>query len=154
MRTRLAAVATLAATAAILAAVAAAGPVAAKQHVAIQVKDGTSFVLTPLTRGAIKPDSGGAQFCCWTERDTMQNGQPVAINNPQMTLIGKQGTIVARNEIGWIDVPNGLSLFTGTWKVVRGTGVYAGLAGGGHGAGVTLASGDTESQFDGYLRAK
>ena len=137
-----------------LAAVAAAGPVAAKQRVSIQVKSGVSFVLTPLTPGAIKPDTGTASFCCWTQRSITRDGQAIEINDPQMTLTGKRGTLVARNQIGWIDVPDGLAVFTGTWKVISGTGDYAGLAGGGRGAGVPLANGNTKAQFEGFLSSK
>ena len=151
MRTKLTAIAVLAAAVATLAAVAAAGPVAAKQRVEIQVKGG--FVLTPLTPGDIKPDTGTASFCCWTERSIMRDGQAIDINNPQMTLTGKHGTLVARNQIGFVDLPDGLAVFTGTWKVIRGTGDYAGLSGGGRGAGVDLG-GSTKAQFQGFLGPK
>ena len=92
MRRKLTAVAALAATAVTLAAVAAAGPVAAKQRVAIQLTGGRSFVLTPLTPGAVKPDTGTATFCCWSRAPIMRDGQAIEINDPQMTLIGKRGT--------------------------------------------------------------
>jgi hypothetical protein len=148
MRTKLIGIAAFAAIAATLAAVAAAGPVAAKQRIEIQVKGG--FVLTPLTPGDIKPDTGTASFCCWTERSIMRDGQAIDINNPQMTLTGKHGTLVARNQIGFVDLPDGLAVFTGTWKVIRGTGDYAGLSGGGRAAGVDLG-GSTKAQFEGFL---
>ena len=154
MNRKLTAIAALAAAAVTLAAVAAAGPVAAKQRVAIQLKGGESFVLTPLTSGAIKPDTGTATFCCWTERSITRDGQSIEINDPQMTLTGKRGTLVARNRIEWVDLPDGWAVFTGTWKVIRGTGAYAGLSGGGRGAGVTLADGDGKSQFEGFLGPK
>jgi len=153
MRRTLTAVAALAATAAMLAAVAAAGPVATKQRVAIEHK-GASFVLTPLTPGAVKADAGPISFCCWTERHTMRDGQDAVIDNPLMTLNGKRGTLVARNEIGYVDVTNGWAVFTGTWKVIRGTGQYAGLAGGGRGAGVARPNGNTTARFEGFLGAK
>jgi len=155
MRTRLTAIAALAALAVTLTAVASAGSAKAKQRVALQVtSDGRGFVLTPLTSGAVKPDTGTATFCCWTQRTIMRHGESIEINNPRMTLTGKLGTLVARNKIGWIDVPDGLSVFTGSWKVVRGTGAYAGLAGGGRGAGVTLSDGTTKAQFQGFLHSK
>jgi hypothetical protein len=150
MGRKLTAVAALVAASATLAAVAAAGPTATRQRVAIQVS-GKGFVLTPLTPGAIKPDAGSSAFCCWTERSTMRNGESVDINNPLMTLTGKQGTLVARNVIGFVDLPNSWAVFTGTWKVIRGTGAYAGLAGGGRGAGVSPANGPNKAQFEGYL---
>ena len=137
-----------------LTAVASAGSAVAKQRVSIQVKSGKlGFVLTPITPGAIKPDTGTSSFCCWTQRFTTRDGQTVEINNPQMTLTGKRGTLVARNQIGWIDVPDGVAVFTGTWKVISGTGAYAGLAGGGRGAGVQLANGNTKAQFEGFLNS-
>jgi hypothetical protein len=158
MSRKLTAVAVLAVAAVTLTAVAAAGPVAAKQRIAIQVKDGasggTSFVLTPLTSGAIKPDSGTATFCCWTERHIVRDGQAIDINDPQMTLAGKQGTLVARNLIEWVDIPDGWAVFTGNWKVIRGTGDYAGLSGGGRGAGVMLPSGNGKTRFEGFLGPK
>ena len=96
MRRKLTAVAVLAATAVTLAAVAAAGPVAAKQRVAIQLKGGASFVLTPLTSGAVKRDTGSASSCCWTRRYVTRDGlRHIEINDPQMTLTGKRGTLVA-----------------------------------------------------------
>jgi hypothetical protein len=154
MNRKLMTVAALVATAGTLAAVASAGPVAAKQRIAIRVKGQGSFVLTPLTSGAIKLDAGKATFCCWTQRSITRDGQSIEINNPQMTLTGKRGTLVARNQIGFVDIPDGWAVFTGTWKVIRGTGDYAGLAGGGRGAGVTLASGGEKSQFEGFLSPK
>ena len=159
MSRKLTAVAVLAVAAVTLTAVAAAGPVAAKQRIAIQVKDGvsggTSFVLTPLTSGAIKPDTGTASFCCWTDRHIMRDGQAIEINDPQMTLTLNRGTLVVSNQIGWVDIPNGWAVFTGTWKVIRGTGDYAGLSGGGRRAGVQLANGGLiKSQFEGFLSPK
>ena len=74
---------------------------------------GASFVLTPLTPGAIKPDTGTATFCCWTERSIMRDGQAIDINDPRWTLTGKLGTIVGRNQIGFVDLPDGWAVFTG-----------------------------------------
>jgi hypothetical protein len=154
MRKKLTAVAALAASTVTLAAVAAAGPVAAKQRIVIQLKEGAPFVLTPVTSGALKPDTGSSSFCCWTQRSIVRNGQAVEINDPQMTLTGKRGTIVARNRIGFVDLPDGWAVFTGTWRVIRGTGAYAGLVGGGLAAGVSLANGDTKAQYEGFLGPK
>jgi len=151
MSKRLTAVAILAATGAMLATVAAAAPVAGKQRVSIEISTVGTFTLTTLTPGAVKSDTGKATFCCWTQRYITRDGQSIEINNPQMTLTGKRGTIVARNQIGWIDVPGGWGVFTGTWKVIRGTGAYAGLAGGGRGAGVALANNNTRATYQGFL---
>jgi hypothetical protein len=152
MRAKLTAVAVFAAVTAIVAAAAAAGPSATKQRVAIE-HNGSSFVLTPLTPGAVKADSGTASFCCWSDRHTIRDGQAVEINDPQMTLSGKRGTLVAQNRIAWVDVPDGWSIFTGTWKVVRATGQYARLVGGGRAAGVESPGGE-KARFEGFLHRK
>ena len=152
MSRKLTAVAVLAATAVTLAAVATAGSVAAKQRIAIQLVGAKeSFVLTPLTSGAVKPDAGTATFCCWSSRHVMRDGQAIEVNDPQMTLTGKRGTLVAHNRIEWVDLPDGWAVFTGTWKVIRGTGDYAGLSGGGRGAGITLPNANGKTRFEGFL---
>jgi hypothetical protein len=150
MRTRLSVIAALVVAALMLAAVASAGSSTAKQRVAIRFTN-TGFVLTPLTSGRIKPDTGTVAFCCWKQRSIMRGGESIDMNNPRMTLTGKQGTLVTRNLIGWIDVPDGYSLFTGTWKVIHATGAYAGLTGGGNGAGVGLPNGNSEATYVGFL---
>jgi len=151
---KLTATAALAVAAVTLASIAAAGPVAAKQRVAIQENGKGSFVLTPLTPGAIKRDTGAASFCCWTERHIVRDGQAIELNDPQMTLTLKRGTLVISNRIGFVDIPDGWAVFTGTWKVIRGTGDYAGLSGGGRRAGVMLPNGNVKSQFEGFLSPK
>lgn len=153
MRTKLNAIAALAVAAAIVTAVASAGSTSGRQRVAIRI-EGTTFVLTAITSGAVGPDTGNASFCCWTQRSVTRNGQAIDIDNPQMTLVGKHGTLVTQNQVGWIDVTDGMAVFTGTWKVVSGTGAYAALAGGGRGAGLQLANGNTKSQFQGFITSK
>jgi hypothetical protein len=158
MRRKLTAVALLAATAVTLA-FAAAGPVAAKdrttrQRIAIQQNVDGSFVLTPLTSGSIKRDTGFASFCCWTAKRITRDGQTIDVNDPQMTLASKRGTLVVRNRVGFVDIPDGWSIFTGTWTVIRGTGDYTGISGGGRGAGVTLANGSAKARFEGFLGPK
>jgi hypothetical protein len=154
MRTKLTIVAILVATAATLATVAAAGPLAAKQRVAIQLKGGASFVLAPMTSGAIKRDTGTASACCWTRRHVTRDGLTHEIDDPQLTLIGKRGTLVLRNRIEFFDILDGWAVTTATWKVVRGTGDYARVSGGGSGAGVELANGDAKALFQGFLGPK
>jgi len=157
MRRKLTAIAVLAvlvATAATLAAVAAAGPLAAKQRVQLQLKLAGSFVLAPMTPGALERDTGIASSCCWSRHSITRDGLTNEIDDPQVTLRGKRGTLVLRNRIEFFDIPGGDAVFTGTWKVVRGTGAYAGIAGGGHGGGIQLAGGDAKAMFDGFLEQK
>ena len=125
-----------------LTAVAAAGPDAAKQRVAITMKlyPEKTFVLTPFRAGALKPDSG----TIGTEREAggrgvVRNGQKVTIYDGQVwTLTGKRGTLTIRERTEWVDVSNKNTRYgyppgvaIGTWTVVRGTGQYAQVTGGG-----------------------
>lgn len=153
MTRKLTAIVALAVTTVTVASTAAAGPVAARQQISIQVTGiaNEPFVLNPVSSGVIKRDTGTATFCCWTSRQITREGQAVELNDPQMTLTGKRGTLVVRNHIEWVDVPDGWAVFTGTWKVIRGTGDYAGVSGGGRGAGVALADNHEKSQFEGFL---
>jgi hypothetical protein len=114
MRGKLTVVAVLAVVAATLAAVAAAGTVAEKQRVAIQENGAASCVLNPLTSGAIKRDTGSASFWCGPERYIVRDGQALDINDRQMTLTLKRGTLVVSNRIGFVDIPDGWAVFIGT----------------------------------------
>jgi len=141
------------ATVAMLATVAAARPVSAKQRVSIEQK-GNSFVLTPSSSGQIQPDKGAFDACCWTTRHVVVAGQRLDVNDPHLTLTGANGTLKLRNRIEWVDVPGHLGIFTGRWKVVGGTGVYAGLSGGGRVAGVQTAGGYARARLFGFLGPK
>jgi hypothetical protein len=152
MRRAVTAVAVLVAVATALAGVAAAGPIAAKQRVSIVGKGASGFVLTPLTAGPLERDAGRARFCCWKTRTIVRDGQEVWVNTGhEMTLVGKQGTLVARNRMEIVAVSDGLATVAGTWTFVRGTGDYAGLVGGGRVAGVVLPSGEWKWRRDGLL---
>lgn len=146
-------VAAVLATGAMLATVAAARPVSAKQRVSIEQR-GSSFVLTPNSSGAIKPDRGPFAACCWTSRHIVVAGERLEINDPHLTLTGANGTVKLHNRIEWINVPGGLGVFTGTWKIVGGTGVYAGLSGGGRVVGVQTGEGYARAQLFGFLGPK
>ena len=127
----------------ILTSVAVAGPDAAKQRVAIDMKlcwPGASektFVLTPLQAGPLKRDSGTISFNWLSISGTpvLRDGQDVTIYKGAVaTFIGKRGTLTIRGRSEWVDVGNDDEIAISTWKVVRGTGQYAGIVGkrGGH----------------------
>jgi hypothetical protein len=135
-----------------MAAVAAAGPDAAKQRVAIDMKlwPQKTFVLTPLQAGPLKRDTGtlSHNLLSISGHEVMRDGQKVTIyNGGLITLTGKRGTLTIRDRNEWVDLArdgNGDGENDGiavtTWKVVRGTGQYAGIVGKGRGAHVGLGS--------------
>lgn len=144
-----------------LSSVAAAGPDAAKQRVTIttQAPKTTSvspFVLTPMQTGAIKFDSGkwiaGSPT---TDRVVMRDGQDVSVYVQTSTLKGKLGNLVVRTRQEWAEAGNGYNASTDTWEVVRGTGQYAGITGGGRGASVWFEPNDHWStRVQGFLSVR
>jgi hypothetical protein len=154
MKARYAALVALA-TAVTLTSVAAAGP-ATKQRVQIDIKyPGNTFVLTPLQAGALKRDSG-KQRCARevSKREIVRDGQQGWVwDCPAWTFVGTRGTLVLRSQYTWIEAGGPYNIATGTWKVVRGTGQYAAVTGGGRSAQVgTPRIG--RGRFQGFLTSK
>jgi len=139
MKARVVALVALAA-AFMLTSVASAGADATKQRVQIDMKihPKTTFVLTPLEGGAIENDSG-KQSCDGepAKRTVYRDGQEVF---PWVcrawVFTGKRGKLVLRSQFTWIEAGGPYNIAIGTWKVVRGTGQYAGVTGGGRSAQV------------------
>ncbi len=140
-----------------LTSVAAAGPDAAKQRVIITTQAGMTtdvspFVLTPLQAGDIKPDSGKMIAGTSSGREVMRDGQEVSTHEGPATLKGKLGSLVIRYRSEWVKAGNGYHVATDIWKVVRGTGQYAGITGGGRGGSVWLErTDDWSSRSEGFL---
>jgi hypothetical protein len=142
MNAKLAMLAILAAVAVTLASVAAAGPDAAKQRVALTVTilPSSKGVLTPLKDGALKRDSGtfSGTIGQTPDRTVVREGQTVEIYHNVWTFTGKGGSLMFRERTEAVELGQDLDhnsfqdgIAIGTWKVVRGTGDYAGIAGGG-----------------------
>jgi hypothetical protein len=145
-----------------LTSVAAAGHDAAKQRVAISMKDlgNGTFVLTPLQPGTLKRDSGTVSVVYPEPKTVMREGQSVYIHRNTYTLKGKRGTMSIRERNEFVNVSNekvpgfdftpGVGI--GTWKVVGGSGAYAKITGGGRsghqGSPVWLA------QLQGFLTSR
>jgi hypothetical protein len=143
-----------------LAATAAAGPTATKQRIAINASViGEAFALVPLQPGTLKRDSGrlSGNWRSSPGRDIVRNGQTVGIYTNTWTLGGRRGTLTIRERTQWVSAGadgNGDGeedyVAIGTWKVVRGTGAYAGLTGGG-GSGHAGLGRPWNARFEGLV---
>jgi hypothetical protein len=133
-----------------------AGTPPASQHVGIEASgpNTETFVLTPTTSGRIHADTGVLTFCCWTTSHVVRSGENLEVNDPRLTFKGAHGTMRFHNRIEWVDLPDGWSIFTGTWKAVGGTGAYASVSGSGRVAGIATANGFTRVRLFGSLSAK
>jgi hypothetical protein len=149
-RIALAALAVAGATA--LASAAAGAPVAAKQRISIVVdgKAGT-FVLSPLSAGSLVRDTGKVTDCCYGLKRITRSGQSINVNDPLSTFTGVRGRLVVRFRIEWVDAGNGYTVGNATWKVLRGTGAYAQLAGGGRSGHVWTPRGYVGVRAEGYV---
>ena len=136
----------------VLTSVAAAGPEAARQRVVITMKiyPQKTFVLLPLADGRLKSDTGTISSN-WTSipgRKVMRDGQEVTVYDGAVTtLTGKRGTLTIRDRNEWFDLGHDSNhdgesdgIAVSTWKVVRGSGQYAGIVGTGRGGHVGLGS--------------
>ena len=137
-------------------AVAVAGSVAAKQQVQITIQGNDSgpgtFKLTPLQGGAVKQDSGATNVALNGPRVVMREGQRIEIWNNVWTHSGKRGSLTIKERLEWIDAGDNF-IGVGTWKVVRGTGAYAGVTGSGGTAetGTNHGNGKWVIRQDGFL---
>jgi hypothetical protein len=139
-----------------LTSLAAAGSQATKQRVAITMHAGAAtpvspFVLTPLHAGRVKSDSGKQTGALPPERVIVRGGQSVSIYEGVTTLKGRRGSLVIRYRDEYVDAGNGYHVGTGTWKVVRGTGQYGRVTGGGRTGNVSLDRGPWSSRQEGVL---
>lgn len=153
MFTKLTAVACIIA-ASVLTAVAAASPAASKQRIVITNQKGNPnrFVMAAVAPGPVAGDSGTASACCWSQRFITRDGQTIEIDSPVVrTFVGKQGTFTWRASIEWVDAGNGYTVGTGTWTIVRGTGVYQHLEGNGHVALLDTGEASLSSRAEGLV---
>lgn len=165
MKARVVALAALAAAITLTSVAAGGRPNAtAKQRVAINMKlwPQKTFVFTPLLAGILKRDAGTISHTLLSTpwHDVMRDGQRVTVfDGGVVTLNGRLGTLTIRDRNEWVHLErdgNGDgqddAIAIGTWKVVRGTGQYAGVAGKGRTAHVGLGS-PWYARYEGVLTA-
>jgi hypothetical protein len=111
---------------------------AGTQRVVITMKalpDGR-FVLEPLQAGHLKRDTGTTSVVWGDPRTVLRDGQSIDVYYPvTVTLRGRHGALTIRERSEWVQTGDAV-IAVGTWKVVRGTGAYAGATGHGRSAHV------------------
>lgn len=110
------------------------------------------FVLTPVGTGGLGADSGTETSVIQNKGIVVRQGQSAEIVTWITTAKGTHGSFVLRVRIEHINAGNGFGIGIGTWRFVRGTGVYAHAKGGGR---VWNASSATSQRWserrDGFL---
>ena len=107
------------------------------------------FVLTPATGRTLKADSGTETCSVSSKRVVMRQGQRVEIVNWITTCKGKRGLSSAFDSSR--STPATDTVGTGTWKVVRGTGRYTQITGGGRVGNACVDSGPWRERREGFL---
>jgi hypothetical protein len=146
------------ATAVALASGAGASHNASKQRVAITARGlpdtSGKFVLDPVQAGALRRDSGTETSAILKQRVRMRAGQRVTIVTWLTTLKGSRGSLVFRSRLEDVDAGNRYHVGVGTWKVVRGSGQYARVTGGGRiGNMWRVGPGTWSERREGFLRS-
>jgi hypothetical protein len=84
----------------------------------------------------------------------MRAGQRVTIVTWLTTLKGSRGSLVFRSRLEDVDAGNRYHVGVGTWKVVRGSGQYARVTGGGRiGNMWRVGPGTWSERREGFLRS-
>jgi hypothetical protein len=113
------------------------------------------FTFTLLGAGALKPDTMTDTADLGVSRIVMRDGTEITVYPAIVeTFTGKLGTLVISNRIEYADAGRGYHVGFMTWKVVRGTGQYAHVTGGGRGGTVWLDSGPWTSSREGLLTSR
>jgi hypothetical protein len=133
-------------------------PSATKQRIAIEERfvlatgKGT-FRIIPLSPGPLKKDTGtlvgGGEV---SAPFIKKNGQKVNIVKGFSNYSGRNGTLRVTQRVETHNAGFGNGADTGTWSVKTGTGLYAGLrGGGGFAAAGSLKTGIVFSRSEGYV---
>lgn len=134
-----------------------AGTSAKKQRVTIdqderpEIKQGT-WDLVVITTGPLEDDKGTYTWRVTSRKTGMKDGQEFERVLSIVTFTGKNGTFKVREDDTLVSVWRG-RVVTGTWKMLSGTGAYAGVKGGGRlAAALGLVSPDPW-RYEGFLTA-
>jgi hypothetical protein len=103
----------------------------------------------------VKPDSGTLLGTGGSCRKVIHDGVKSDVCTDTWTLTGKRGAFTTRGPVEWRDggSPNSCGVAFGSWKVVRGTGEYAGITGGGRSAYDAHCS-KWYARYEGFLTSR
>ena len=114
-----------------------------------------TFTLQGLTDGPLQRDSGtfltSPNASAPSRVVDGQRTQHFGVND---TLTGKRGTLVIQSFGDGVSAGGGYDVGSGTWSIVRGTGAYAGLKGGGRFGYAMTPTKFSFAQFEGFVQAQ
>lgn len=117
---------------------------------AFAARDGR-FVLHVLTPGPVGTDTGSFAHRDGAVAGGIRGGQGVARYLLLTEYSGKRGTLLVRQQLEFVAAGNGYTVGTGTWRIVGGTGAYAGMTGSGRQGYVLTRRGVALSQGEGFV---
>src|SRR5262245_57212477 len=88
------------------------------------------FELVVLSLGPIRSDTGSFTLAAELRPSIVRQGQGLSVYVVIETLTGAQGTFDVRWRVEFAGAGEGNTVGTGTWRILRGTGAYAGVTGG------------------------
>ena len=109
------------------------------------------FSLTLGSGGTAVRDAGNVTWSTRVDRTVTRDGRRVRIWAGDGSFVGRRGALTLRFRWEWFDAGRGHEAGVGTWSVVTGSDVYAGLRGTGRSAAVWLPRGPVASRMDGRV---
>lgn len=137
-----------------LAGLAAAGPSAKKQRVIInQLEDigKGKWTLLPWTSGPVASDKGTYTWKTTVDRRGMRDGQSYRHVVATVTYVGANGLFVVREDDTLVAASSTHTVATGTWRILRGTGAYEGVTGGGSVVGALGFGRPDPWRYEGFM---
>ena len=127
-----------------------------KQRIAIDMvintgNDTGTFTLSPLTPGSLEADKGTVAIPGVGFGTALRNGMKVMNFAMGQNLKGRHGAFGLPVRFDENEMQNGVDVQVGTWKIVKGTGAYSGVSGGGRYVAVQLSNGRRLVRQEGWV---
>lgn len=126
-----------------------------RQRVAINMilnkNDTGSFTLYALTPGPLEADTGAVRIPGFGMGTVIRNGMKVLNFEMGQILKGRLGTFGLPVRFDEVEMQNGVRVHMGTWKIVKGTGAYSQIKGGGRYVAVRMSNGRRLVRQEGWV---